>query len=270
MNKTVKKIITCILLSIIIIISSNYVLATVSPGDITGQIENADEIRKDIHFELEDKIIEMLRFFGIFLAVGVLMVIGIKYITASTQEKANYKKSMVPYVIGCVLIFGASMIAPQILDLFNGTTEAEDFGNIVLGIIRVVGTFIAVAVLMILGIKYMVGSTEERASYKATMLPYVIGSVLLFSAVNITSGIYNVIGPMNANYETYLSAKEEGREVGKRYKNRENSQEAFENYYSIFEESYNKAYEEDPDSEETSRLKGYLEGLKEGYYGNSV
>ena len=217
MNKTIKKIITCILLSIIImVISSSYVLATISPGEITGQINGSNEIINDIHFELEDKIIDVLRFVGIFLAVGILMVIGIKYITASTQEKANYKKSMVPYVVGCFLLFGASTIAPQILEIFKGTTEAEDFGNIALGIIRVVGTFIAVAVLMILGIKYMVGSVEERASYKATMLPYVIGSVLLFSAVNITSAIYNAIGPMNANYETYVDGKDEGREVGKR------------------------------------------------------
>ena len=65
--------------------------------------------------------------------------------------------------------------------------------NQILGIIQVIGTFIAVGTLMILGIKYMVGSAEERASYKKSMLPYVIGSVLIFSAVNITSVIYNEV-----------------------------------------------------------------------------
>ena len=44
---------------------------------------------------------------------------------------------------------------------------------------------------MILGIKYMLGSLEERASYKRSMLPYIVGAVLLFGGVNITSALYS-------------------------------------------------------------------------------
>lgn len=65
--------------------------------------------------------------------------------------------------------------------------------NQVLGIIQVVGTLISVGTLMVIGIRYMTGSLEEKASYKKSMLPYVIGSILLFSAVNITSAVYDAI-----------------------------------------------------------------------------
>ena len=45
---------------------------------------------------------------------------------------------------------------------------------------------------MILGIKYMIGSVEEKAEYKKTMMPYIIGTTILFAASTIVSIIYNV------------------------------------------------------------------------------
>ena len=78
----------------------------------------------------------------------------------------------------------------------NPSTEAGDkvsnIGNNILGIIRVVGTIIAVGVLMVIGIKYMMGSAEEKAEYKKTMLPYLIGALILFAAVNIASYVVEV------------------------------------------------------------------------------
>lgn len=152
-------------------------------GSITGKIE--DDTKFDTDFV--NKIVEMLRLFGTFLAVGAMMVIGIKYMSGSIEEKANYKKTMIPYLIGCILIFGASTIAPQIIETFENLSEPEEVGNLVLGLIQSIGTFIAVGILMILGIKYMLGSAEEKASYKKSMLPYLIGAILLFGAVNITA-----------------------------------------------------------------------------------
>ena len=37
----------------------------------------------------------------------------------------------------------------------------------------------------------MIGSASEKAEYKKTMIPYLIGSILLFAATNITDAIYN-------------------------------------------------------------------------------
>jgi hypothetical protein len=46
---------------------------------------------------------------------------------------------------------------------------------------------------MIIGFKYIIGSVEEKANYKATMLPYIIGCVLAVSGTSIVSFIYNAI-----------------------------------------------------------------------------
>ena len=72
----------------------------------------------------------------------------------------------------------------------SGASSVESVGGKIVGIIQIVGTIAAVAMLMVLGIKYMMGSSEERAEYKKTLFPYVIGAVLIFAAVNLTQIIY--------------------------------------------------------------------------------
>ena len=74
----------------------------------------------------------------------------------------------------------------------QGQGEALNMANTIVGTIKTVGTFVSVATLVILGIKYMVGSTEEKAEYKKTMLPYIIGAFLLFSGSNIVQILYNI------------------------------------------------------------------------------
>ena len=62
-------------------------------------------------------------------------------------------------------------------------------GNTIIGVVQTVGTLAAVVVIAILGIKYMMGSAEEKAEYKKTFVPYIVGAVLLLLAVNIVSWI---------------------------------------------------------------------------------
>lgn len=72
-------------------------------------------------------------------------------------------------------------------------TKTKDIAGNILGIVSFVGGFVAVGCLIILGIKYMTGSLEEKADYKKTMIPYLIGIVLLFSITVIVPAIYDMI-----------------------------------------------------------------------------
>lgn len=67
--------------------------------------------------------------------------------------------------------------------------KIQDFGNSIIKILTTVGIVASVVVLVVLGIKYMMGSAEEKAEYKKTLLPYVIGAGLVFAA----SGIANIV-----------------------------------------------------------------------------
>ena len=72
----------------------------------------------------------------------------------------------------------------------TGTTEITNVGNSIVGILQVVGIVLSVVVLIIIGIKYMMGSAEEKAEYKKTMIPYIVGAALIFAASAFAQVIY--------------------------------------------------------------------------------
>lgn len=65
-------------------------------------------------------------------------------------------------------------------------------GNKVIQIVSTVGSVLSVIVLVVLGIKYMMGSAEEKAEYKKTLLPYIIGAAFVFAASTIATMVFNV------------------------------------------------------------------------------
>ncbi|MBQ6992640.1 MAG: TrbC/VirB2 family protein [Clostridia bacterium] len=72
----------------------------------------------------------------------------------------------------------------------DGTGNIQTFGNRLVGILQVVGIIASVAILIVLGIKYMMGSAEEKAEYKKTMIPYLIGAVLIFAASALAQTVF--------------------------------------------------------------------------------
>ena len=71
----------------------------------------------------------------------------------------------------------------------------------ILGIVSIIGTILSVIIIMIIGIRYMVGSLEEKAEYKKTMATYLIGAVLLFSATVLPTILYNIGNSMFSEQE---------------------------------------------------------------------
>lgn len=70
------------------------------------------------------------------------------------------------------------------------TTEIESFSASIINVISIVGSAAAIITLIILGIKYMMGSAEEKAEYKKTLLPYIIGAAMVFGASVLVGVIY--------------------------------------------------------------------------------
>lgn len=70
-------------------------------------------------------------------------------------------------------------------------------GNDIVRIISTIGVVISVIVLVVLGIKYMMGSAEEKAEYKKTLMPYIIGAGLVFAASAIATVVYNFASSVN-------------------------------------------------------------------------
>ncbi len=118
MNKNIKKICSIVLMLILIMTFSVNSFA-LSPNDIQADANKTVTGGKEIE-NVGKAIVGILRTVGIVLSVVVLIVLGIKYMMGSAEEKSEYKKTMIPYLVGAALIFAASAFAEVIFQFFNG------------------------------------------------------------------------------------------------------------------------------------------------------
>lgn len=72
----------------------------------------------------------------------------------------------------------------------TGSVQLEKKANYIFSTIRNIGIVLSVVILIIIGIKYMLGTVEEKANYKETLLPYIIGAFLLFTGSVVPQLIY--------------------------------------------------------------------------------
>ena len=80
----------------------------------------------------------------------------------------------------------------------TNTTTMQNIGNQIITVVSVAGSIVAVVVLVVLGIKYMMGSAEEKAEYKKTLMPYIIGAALVFAASAIAGIVFNFANSFTA------------------------------------------------------------------------
>ncbi len=74
-------------------------------GNIDGAEDSATTVRKFI-----GAVLNIVRMVGAAVAISMLMIIACKYIIASAGDKADVKKYAVNYIIGALILFGASGI----------------------------------------------------------------------------------------------------------------------------------------------------------------
>ena len=56
---------------------------------------------------------------GVVITVIVGGALGIKFMMASAEDKAKIKESMIPYVVGCIVIYGAFGIWKLVITIFS-------------------------------------------------------------------------------------------------------------------------------------------------------
>lgn len=112
----------------------------------------------------------------------------------------NAKTMKILTAIATVLLvvsLGASTVFGLTPGELTGTeptsTEVQDLGNKIIGILQTLGIVLSVVILVVLGIKYMMGSAEEKAEYKKTMIPYLVGAAFIFLAPTIANVVYNFL-----------------------------------------------------------------------------
>ena len=114
MKKTVK-VLTVLLLAIILITFATNVLAAdgpIKPSDIKESYADAGDLTTKA-----GQIMGMIRNIAAIAAVIIIMILGVKYMLGSVEEKADYKKSFIPLIIGIILVVAAASIATFIFNM---------------------------------------------------------------------------------------------------------------------------------------------------------
>lgn len=113
---------TSLLILILTIIMITLFIPTINASQIDPNYYEPNEIEQDdisTFTSLAGQIAGVVQIIGTIVSVGALMIIGIRYIISSAEEKAEYKQRLVPYVIGAVILFGASNLVNIIYTMFH-------------------------------------------------------------------------------------------------------------------------------------------------------
>lgn len=113
--KIYKKILIIFLIIVSFTLCTNQVLAAIiNPDDY-------DPSKKEVALTIEEKqiivdkvggVLAWIRNIAIIVSVISLMLIGLKYIMGSVNEKAKYKETLIPWFIGCVVaVLGTTMVS---------------------------------------------------------------------------------------------------------------------------------------------------------------
>ena len=88
----------------------------VTDGDVKtrGDVEGFNTLLTNI--------LSLIRTIGIGIGICVIAYLGIKYITGSVEEKADYKKSFIPLIVGIIVLMGVLQIAAMLFSLGSGGT----------------------------------------------------------------------------------------------------------------------------------------------------
>lgn len=85
----------------------------------TGKVKAEDKIKQDNLQKMSNTLYNILLVTGILIALIVGMILGIKFIMGGIEEKAEIKTMIIPYIVGCVVVFGAFTIWKIVVDILQ-------------------------------------------------------------------------------------------------------------------------------------------------------
>ena len=121
--KKITKILTMVLLIAMIVLSVSEVFATGVTSGIISNIESSAKGNVEMGTlpQTVGKVIAYIRNASILIGVVIIIILGIKYMLGSVEEKAGYQKSFVPLVVGIIVVMAATSIASFLFSIFDAT-----------------------------------------------------------------------------------------------------------------------------------------------------
>lgn len=85
----------------------------------SGKDGNTTTIDGQMLNDTSNFIYNTLLIIGICIAVLIGTVLGIQFITGSVEQKVKVKESLIPFVVGCVVIFSAFGIWKLVIEILK-------------------------------------------------------------------------------------------------------------------------------------------------------
>ena len=133
MKKIIYKISTILILIIFLAgitrMHSKVFASSVTPNKIMEYAENflkkgetdtsGNKFEEDDIIDMIKSIYQILLVLGIVAAVIIGLILSIKFITGGLEEQAKIKEMLVPYVVGCIVIFTAFTIWQIVVNILQ-------------------------------------------------------------------------------------------------------------------------------------------------------
>ena len=84
-----------------------------------GQARVSTTIDDQVLGDTSDFLYNVLLGLGMIIAVVVGMVLGIKYMMATSEDKAEIKQTLPAYIVACVIVFGAFAIWKLVVNIIQ-------------------------------------------------------------------------------------------------------------------------------------------------------
>ena len=94
-------------------------------------------------------------------------------------------------VMMCGSVFGINVIDPA---EGNGSTAVADVAGKIWGTVVAIVQILAIAAIVIAGVRYMFASADSKADIKKQTVTLIVGAVLVFAAVPIAKFVSSVAG----------------------------------------------------------------------------
>lgn len=120
MKKTVKIIAILLLISTMVMVTmpvfgaSALINSVQSQGGIQSDSESTEGL-----VTMAGRVVSLIRTIAVIGGVVIIVFLGVKFMMGSVEEKAEYKKSFMPLIIGIVVVMAASQIATMLFGLMG-------------------------------------------------------------------------------------------------------------------------------------------------------
>ena len=195
----------------------------VAPPDYSTH-ESISQHKKDdsavVISNIGKRIVDVMMFAGFAIAIGTFIFVGIKLLTGPATDKADAKKMIPTFLIGIILILFPQTIAYFINSVAGGTetdsatdstlaskivkvgtsatlkggggegTEAavvEELSTSFVNVILFFAFGIALAIFIMIGIKYLTSVANEKANIKHMLPMYATGLLMVLFCVRIST-----------------------------------------------------------------------------------